>query len=147
MIERRRPYAPHVPGGVRFAHTIIYVRDVPQTLGFYRDAFGLETSFLHPGQQYGELYTGPTKLSFASHSLAEENVPCGFRRADEAGAKPLGIEIALMTDDVPAVVERAVAAGAELLAAPVAKPWGQTVAYLRDPDGTLIEICTPVRAT
>ena len=144
MTERRRPYAPFVPGAVRFAHTIIYVRDVPQTLDFYRDAFGLETSFLHPGQQYGELYTGPTKLSFASHSLGEENVPGGFRRADQPGAAPLGIEIALMTDDVQSVVERAVAAGATVLAAATRKPWGQTVAYLRDPDGLLIQICTPV---
>ncbi|RZL31926.1 MAG: VOC family protein, partial [Rubrivivax sp.] len=25
---------------------------------------------------------------------------------------------------------------------PVTKPWGQTVAYVRCPDGTLVELCT-----
>ena len=35
-----------------------------------------------------------------------------------------------------------VAAGAQALAAPVTKPWGQTVAYVRCPDGTLVELCT-----
>jgi catechol 2,3-dioxygenase-like lactoylglutathione lyase family enzyme len=54
------------------------------------------------------------------------------------------MEIGLVTDDVAAACERAVAAGAPLLKAPAAKPWGQTVAYVRSPDGTLIELCTAV---
>jgi len=54
------------------------------------------------------------------------------------------MEVALVTDDVPAAVQRAVGAGAKLLHAPTKKPWGQTVAYLRTPDGTLVELCTPV---
>jgi hypothetical protein len=24
------------------------------------------------------------------------------------------------------------------------KPWGQTVGYVRDPDGFLVEICSPI---
>jgi len=39
---------------------------------------------------------------------------------------------------------RAVAAGATALQPPQAKPWGQTVAYVRAPDGTLVELCTPI---
>lgn len=45
---------------------------------------------------------------------------------------------------VAAACNRAVAAGAALLQAPVAKPWGQTVAHVRAPDGTLVELCTPM---
>lgn len=33
---------------------------------------------------------------------------------------------------------------AQALAPPVSKPWGQTVSYVRAPDGSLIELCTPV---
>ena len=33
------------------------------------------------------------------------------------------------------------------IAAPTTKPWGQTVSYVRCPDGTLVELCTPVNAT
>jgi hypothetical protein len=29
-----------------------------------------------------------------------------------------------------------------IVAEPEAKPWGQTVGYLRDLDGVLIELCT-----
>jgi lactoylglutathione lyase len=41
-------------------------------------------------------------------------------------------------------VQRAVAAGAQLVREPVEKPWGQTVAYVRDPNGTLVELGEPV---
>jgi hypothetical protein len=32
------------------------------------------------------------------------------------------------------------------LAAPVSKPWGQTVSYVRCPDGALVELCSPISA-
>ncbi len=129
---------------MRFAYTIVYVPDVSRALQFYQTAFGLQTSFLHPSQEYGELNTGSTKLAFASHTLAENNLPDGYHRVNALERKPLGMEIALMTDDVAAAVERARAAGAKVIAEPAEKPWGQTVAYLRDPDGTLIELCSPI---
>ena len=45
-----------------------------------------------------------------------------------------------------AAVTRAVQAGATLVQAPEAMPWGQTVAYVADPDGFLVELCTPMGA-
>jgi lactoylglutathione lyase len=62
--------------------------------------------------------------------------------AAEGSVQPLGMEIGLVADDVAAACERAVAAGATLLAAPKVKPWGQTVAYVRCPDGCLVELCS-----
>jgi catechol 2,3-dioxygenase-like lactoylglutathione lyase family enzyme len=57
---------------------------------------------------------------------------------------PAGIEIGFTTDDVVATFAQAVAAGAIALVEPREKPWGQTVAYVRDPDGVLVEICSPM---
>ncbi|WP_353954881.1 hypothetical protein [uncultured Methylobacterium sp.] len=37
-------------------------------------------------------------------------------------------------------------AGALPVAAPMTKPWGQTVAYVRDGDGVLVELCSAVGA-
>ena len=54
------------------------------------------------------------------------------------------MEIALVTDDVMQAHASALKHGAKELAAPSSKPWGQTVSYVRAPDGTLIELCTPV---
>lgn len=47
-------------------------------------------------------------------------------------------------DDVAGAHARAIAAGASELSAPVSKPWGQVVSYVRCPDGTLVELCSPI---
>ena len=92
---------------------------------------------------YGELETGATTLAFADHQMGESHFPQGYVKAD-ASPVPLGIEIALLAPDVPAAHARAVDAGARELKAPQAMPWGQTVSYVRCPDGTLVELCTPM---
>lgn len=126
---------------MKFEYTIVYVDDVESTLGFYNRAFGFETRFLHETKTYGELKTGETVLAFASHELGLSNLG-EYIRAD--AAKPLGIEIAFITDDVASAFDQAVAAGAQLLSAPVMKPWGQMVAYVRAPEGTVIELGSPM---
>jgi len=54
------------------------------------------------------------------------------------------VEIALVTKNLPVAFARAVKAGATVVSEPEVKPWGQTVAYLRDNSGHLVELCTPV---
>lgn len=128
---------------MKFAYTIVYVTDVASSLAFYEKAFGFVRRFLTPEGDYGELDTGHTTLSFASKALALSHHPEGYRFADE-GVLPLGVEIALSTDDVAAAHQAALAEGASELAAPQVKPWGQTVSFVRCPDGTLLELCSPV---
>jgi catechol 2,3-dioxygenase-like lactoylglutathione lyase family enzyme len=126
---------------MKFAYTIVYVSDVAASLDFFERAFGLVRRFMVPTGEYGELETGATTLSFAQHATARGNL--GHDYVDARGSvKPLGIEVGLVTDDVGAACERAVKAGATLLKAPATKPWGQVVAYVRCPDGTLVELCT-----
>jgi uncharacterized glyoxalase superfamily protein PhnB len=86
--------------------------------------------------------TGSTTLSFAAYGFAKSNLPCGFREHNPSGP-PAGFEVAFTTDDVQAAYERALAAGAISAAPPVAKPWGQVVAFVRDRDGIIVEICSP----
>ena len=128
---------------MRFGYTILYVEDVAAAMAFYENAFGLTRRFIADDATYGELETGATTLSFAQHALTSGVIPGGYRRNDPA-QPPAGIEIGFITDDVPAAWEMALAAGATALAPPQTKPWGQTVAYVRDPEGMLVEICTPV---
>lgn len=54
------------------------------------------------------------------------------------------MEIGLVTDDVAAAHAKAISEGAVSIKEPILKPWGQTVAYVRCPDGTLVEICSSV---
>ena len=128
---------------MKFAYTIIYVPVVAASLSFFELAFGLSRRFLHESGDYGELETGDTTLAFASLGLGRMNFPSGFVAASES-AKPLGMEIALVTPNVAKAHAAAVLAGATELKAPEPKPWGQVVSYVRCPDGTLVEICSPV---
>ncbi len=127
---------------VRFGYTIVYVPDVPSALDFYTRAFGLAQGFVTPDGSYGELVTGDTTLSFASEALGESHFEHGFLRHSLANP-PFGTELAFVTDDVEATLAAALDAGAVGLVPAEVKPWGQTVAWVRDPNGVLIEICTP----
>jgi uncharacterized glyoxalase superfamily protein PhnB len=126
-------------------YVILYVKDVAASLAFYEKAFGLSRRFFHDdnGKAYGELETGAARLAFASIELAELHLKQKIISASPDKA-PLGVEIALTTSDVPALFARAVQAGATEVSKPETKPWGQTVAYVRDNSGHLVELCTPV---
>ena len=123
-----------------FAYTILYVPDVAGTLRFYEEAFGLTRRFLDDSGQYGELETGATTLSFSALALMHA---LGKNPSAPDPSAPC-FEIAFTVPDVPVAVARAVTAGAELAQAPKEMPWGQTTAYVRDPNGFLVELCTPV---
>lgn len=123
-----------------FRYTILYVADVPATLDFYARAFGLDTGFLHESGDYGELRTGETKLAFSSIALM---TAIGKQVATEPPARP-SFEIAFETDDVEAALARALAAGATPVQGAMRMDWGQTTAYVRAPEGTLVEICSKV---
>lgn len=130
---------------MKLGYTIVYVPNVTESLRFFTEAFGLSLRFLHESGTYGELSTGETTLAFAAHELGDLNFPGGYVHASSS-PKPLGMEIGLVTQDVPSAHKKAVQCGAKELSAPLRKPWGQTVSYVRAPDGTLIELCTPVSA-
>ena len=125
---------------MQFGYTILYVDDVASTLAFYGKAFGLPTRYAHESGSYGELETGATALAFVSHALLRQ---IGKTPQSPVLDKPTS-EIALVTDDVAAAVKRAVDAGATLVQEATAMPWGQTIAYVGDSNGFLVEICTPV---
>jgi len=126
---------------MKLGYTIVYVSDVAASLDFCERAFGMKRRFLHESGGYGELETGATTLAFAKHAVARKNLGCDYVAAD-LSAPPLGMEVGLVTGEVPAAYERALSAGAKAVTVQTTKPWGQTVAYVRCPDGLLVELCT-----
>ena len=124
---------------MQLRYIILYVPDVGAAMDFYARAFGLELRFLHDGGDYGEMATGETRLAFSSIALMQS---LGKQVAHEAPKRP-SFELAFATDDVPAALERALSAGAALVQGATDMPWGQTISYVRAPEGTLVEICTP----
>jgi uncharacterized glyoxalase superfamily protein PhnB len=126
---------------MKFGYTILYVKNVEKAVAFYESAFGLKRKFVHESG-YGEMDTGDTKLAFASVDLATSN-GVSFVQANPQGPSP-AVEIAFVTDDVQTACALAVKAGAVSVVEPKQKPWGQTVGYVRDPNGFLVEICSPM---
>jgi lactoylglutathione lyase len=133
------------PATVSLGYVILYVADVSASLCFYADAFGLARRFFHVdgNKAYGEMDTGATRLAFASLNQATEHLKQEVTAASLDKA-PLAVEIALVTKNLPVAFARAVKAGATVVSEPAVKPWGQSVAYLRDNSGHLVELCTPV---
>ncbi|TMM53612.1 VOC family protein [Maribacter algarum] len=129
---------------IQYAYTILYVKDVPRTMEFYNKAFGFKQKLLTPENDYGEIESGSTTIAFANFELGNSNFRKGFIKSN-LNEKPFGIELALTTSDVEKVMRDAIKNGAELLEESVTKPWGQQVGYLRDLNGFIIEVCTPIQ--
>ncbi len=125
---------------LKFRYTILYVESVQETLKFYQQAFGFQQSMLHESGDYGELDTGSTTLSFSAFSLMKE---LGKNPIAADQDRP-SFEIALETQDVQAALAKALDAGATLVQDTEDMPWGQTIAYVNDPNGFLIELCSPM---
>lgn len=126
---------------MKLKYTILYVENVSETLKFYEQSFGFQTKMLHEGGDYGELDTGETTLSFSSLQLMSD---LGKKPAQATPSAPV-FEIAFETHDVKKWLERAIKSGATLVQDIREEPWGQTTSYVSDPNGFLIEICSPVK--
>jgi catechol 2,3-dioxygenase-like lactoylglutathione lyase family enzyme len=129
---------------MRLGYVIIYVSDVAASVEFYERAFGLVRRFVHESGTYAEMETGATALAFVEEKFVSDTCP-GFR-VNRPADPPAGAEIALIADDVRIAYDQAIEAGAVSYVKPLEKPWGQTVAYVRDPNGFLVEICSAMSA-
>lgn len=129
---------------IKFKYVILYVENVESAMNFYKNTFDAEIKFITPEKDYGELITGETTLSFASVELANSNIKKGFLHS-KTEAKPFGIELGFVTDNVENLVEKAINNGAVLYEDITVKPWGQKTAYIKDPNHYLVEICTEIQ--
>ncbi len=126
---------------VEFSHAIFYVKDIEKIIEFYEKAFGISAKFIHESGLYAELNTGGTSLAFADESLGKENLPEGYFPIDRMKGHSV-CEIVFTVKDVQKAYEDALLAGAISIVPPKHKPWGQEVAYVKDPSGVLIEIAS-----
>ena len=128
---------------MQLGYTILYVDNVPDTIAFYQKAFGLESGMVTETQDYGELKTGETKLAFAANHLVETLTDVAFEPAAPHKLAP-PLELGLVTEAVEAAYAKALTAGAVPVKKPERKPWGQLVGYVRDNNGFLVELCSPM---
>jgi len=123
---------------MKLGYTIIYVPNVIKAVEYYERCFGIQRRFVDDSGDYGELDTGATCLAFVSEKLASSSI--SQYRPNTLHADPAGIEIVFVTDDVQTAFDTAVQQGAVAVMAPVKKPWGQVISYVRDLNGVIVEI-------
>jgi lactoylglutathione lyase len=127
---------------ITFGAAVIYVDEgAKAVLDFYTQAFGLTLRFYDATFDFGELETGTSAIAVASHRAGAFMV--GERYPPVSHPRPVNVELALLTINVPAAFNRAVAAGCLPLCEPKTMPWGQTVAYVTSIEGTLVGLLTP----
>jgi len=130
---------------LRLKVTGFIVPNVPATVAFYEQAFGLGLHYMHPSRGYAELNTGAAVLAFLSEEFVQQadllgGLPITLNRPGLAAA---AAHVALWSDDIDNDWTRAVSAGASVVKALEAKPWGQVSGYVRDLDGLVVELCSP----
>ncbi len=133
---------------MQFGYTFIWVNDVQATTTFYERAFGLKTRFITQNGAmgyYAEMETGATTLAIADTKEAEVLFAEGFAPLDPT-QPPILFQISFITPDVATVYETALSAGAKSMSPPQQQPWGQTIARVRDLNGVLVSIASPLSA-
>lgn len=121
-------------------YTVVIVADLDRTLAFYVDVLGLELA--HRSGPFAQLRTGTTRLAFFAREAMAETLDAPL--VPPAADAP-GFELGFKVDDVDAAFAALVAAGAPPATPPTTRPWGQRTAYVRDPDGHLIELAQDLR--
>jgi catechol 2,3-dioxygenase-like lactoylglutathione lyase family enzyme len=116
-------------------YVILIVRDLDRALDFYVGVLGLPLG--HRSGDYAQLATGATRLALYSRSAMAKILGSSL---DAPAANAPGFEIGFKVADVDAAFAELVERGAPPAAAPTDRLWGQRTAYVRDPDGHLIEL-------
>ncbi len=116
-------------------YVILIVEDMERALRFYTDVLGL--SLGHRSGDYAQLDTGATRLGlYTRYAMAKT---LGMSPKPPAHDAP-GFEIGFKVPDVGEAFAELVGRGASAVMPPTDRPWGQRTAYVRDPDGHLIEL-------
>ena len=116
-------------------YIILIVNDLDRTLDFYTQVLGLKLG--HRSGDYAQLNTGVTRIGFYTRPAMEKAV--GFTLEPAPQSAP-GFELGFKVPDVDAAYAEVLAGGASPVTEPTTRPWGQRTAYIRDPDGHLIEL-------
>jgi PhnB protein len=119
-------------------HTVtprLVVRDGPAAIEFYRNAFGageIGERFTGPG---GELIHAEIRIGDSVVMITEDAGDGGPARSPEALGGAVTAVLATYWDDVDAVWERALSAGAEIVFPLADQFYGERGGRLRDPFG------------
>jgi len=114
-------------------YVILVVDDLDRALQFWTGTLGLQLGHRTAGE-YAQLETGATRIAFFTRKGMAAVL------GDAAAGHNDHFEVGFKVDDVDAAYEELVADGAQGVVPPTDRAWNQRTAYLRDPDGHLVEL-------
>lgn len=116
-------------------YVVLIVEDLERSLRFYVELLGLRLG--HRSGSYAQLDTGRTRLALYERRDMSKTVGSRLRATPRDAP---GFEIGFKVPDVDRAFEELVRCGATPMTPPTERAWGQRTAYVRDPDGHLIEL-------
>ncbi|MFY3790459.1 VOC family protein [Ureibacillus sp. MALMAid1270] len=121
---------------LKMRYIILYVKDHEKSKTFYHEVLGLPIRGEHG--TYIEFETGSTILSINTRESVKEITGLEIPEIHSSQT----FEIGFVVEDVKSTIEELRNQDVPVLVEPIEKPWGQVVAYVADPDGHYIEICS-----
>jgi lactoylglutathione lyase len=121
-------------------YVVIVVQDLDRALRFYCDLLGMPLG--HRSGSFAQLATGTTRVAMYERSAMA--VTLGGELEPPSPRAP-GFELGFKVEDCDAVYDELVSSGATPAVPPTDRAWGQRTAYVRDPDGHLVELAQDLR--
>ncbi|UXA05768.1 VOC family protein [Mycobacterium sp. SMC-2] len=122
---------------MEFVSTRIITADVNRLVDFYETV--TQVPAVWGNELFAEIPTPVGTLAIGS----DKTVPLfGAGSAEPAANRSAIVEF--MVDDVDAEYERLYERVAEVVTTPTTMPWGNRALLLRDPDGNLVNLFTPI---
>ena len=137
MSEKVKP----VPDGYHSLTPYLVVNDAPRAIEFYKEAFGAQELMRFDGPD-GKVGHAEMKVGDSLFMLSDECDEMGQRAPQTLGGTPVGLM--LYVEDVDAVVDRAVSAGAKLVRPVKDQFYGDRTGGVEDPFGHSWYVATHV---
>jgi len=128
-----------IPDGYTSLTPYLVCKGAAKAIDFYTKVFGAQETVRMPGPD-GQVMHAEVKIGNAILMLADENKEQGHLSPETIGGS--GSSVMLYTNDVDAVFNRAVAAGAKAEMPPADMFWGDRMGNLVDPFGHKVAIAT-----
>jgi lactoylglutathione lyase len=122
----------------RADYVVVIVENLDRSLAFYSGLLGLPLK--HRSGAFAQLETGLTRVALYERHAMAATLGQSIRAPDLDAP---GFELGFLVDDVDAAFAECVTAGAVAVTPPTDRAWGQRTAYVRDPDGHLVELAEP----
>ncbi|NCN82618.1 MAG: hypothetical protein GW947_01500 [Candidatus Pacebacteria bacterium] len=110
----------------------LLVEDYEKSLAFYRDTLDLKLN--SQDTNYTDFKLGETLLAIFQKDEAVAMFPKSHMKSGG------GCVIAFPVADVETACQELQNKGIDIFEGPKQMPWGQTVAYFKDPDGNILEV-------